>query len=128
MAARKKSRRDHGNPLRELRKSIGLSQLELGEELGWARTTILTAEKSDPKPSLMLSTSGLGCLRICGERVMQLTGGQLAARRVKLGLSQKGLADALGYAESSIQTWERQGPPLWVHPALVALAVSIVAR
>ncbi len=129
MAARKNSRRKiGGNPLRELRKTIGLSQQELGEELGWARTTILTAEKSDPKPSLMLSTIGLGCLRISGERVSQLTGDRMAERRIQLGLSQKSLADALGYAESSIQTWERLGPPLWVHPALVALAVSIIAR
>lgn len=128
MAARKKGRREHDHPLRALRITMGLSQQELGDELGLARTTILTAEKSDPKTSLMLSAIGLGCLRMSGQRVLQLTGKSMAERRSLLGLSQKDLAEALGYAESSVQTWERQGPPLWVHPALVAVAVTIVAR
>jgi len=126
MAAVKKSRPSFGgNPLRDARTSIRMSQKELAGELGLARTTIVAAEQADPKPWLVLACVGLGCLRLSGVRVGQLTGMRLASLRTQLNLSAAELGRLFGYAESTINTWERTTPPIWTHPAMVGLAVSL---
>lgn len=125
-AVRKRRRRLGENPLRDVRAAIDISQKDLAEELGLARTTIISAEQVDPKPWLMLACVGLGCIRLSGDRVGQLSGPRLAQLRSDLGLSAEQLANRLGFAASTISTWERSAPPLWAHPAMVGLAVSLI--
>ena len=124
-AARKRRRRLGENPLKDTRAAIGISQKELAEELGLARTTIISAEQADPKPWILLACVGLGGIRLSGDRVGQLSGPRLTRIRTDMGLSAEELANRLGYAPSTINTWERSSPPLWAHPALVGLAVSL---
>lgn len=127
MAVSKKRRRRLGeSPLKDIRAAMAISQKDFAEELGLARTTIITAEQNELKPWLLLAGIGLGCMRLSGNRVGQLSGLRLAQLRTDLGLSTEQLASKLGFAVSTIQTWERSAPPLWAHPAMVGLAVSLI--
>lgn len=115
------------NALRDARNKLGLSQVELAELLDVARTTILSAEQDTPKPWMPIACLGLGNLMFVDESVRPLSGERFASHRERLGLSHAGLASKLGFAESTIKTWERTAPPVWAHPVMIGLtALSLM--
>lgn len=114
------------NALREARVKLGLSQVELAGEFDIARTTVITAEQATPRQWMTIACLGLGSLRYLDAGVKSLSGHEFAALRIRLGFSPADLAEKLGFAESTITTWERSGPPVWAHPAMVGLSVLSV--
>lgn len=111
------------NALRDARNKLGLSQIELAEKLDVARTTIITAEQDTPRPWMTIACLGLGSLMFVDEVVKPLTGDRFASHRERLGYTPAVLATKLGFAESTINTWERTAPPAWAHPAMIGLTV-----
>lgn len=110
------------NDIRHARAQLGLTQLDLAEHLGIARTSISNAEKDEPKPWMYLAVVGLGSLLLMSADVKQLNGKGFSTLRQRLQLTPAALGSKLGMAESTIITWERHGPPLWAYPALIALS------
>lgn len=111
------------NALREARNKLGLSQLELATEFDVARTTIISAEKSSPRPWMTIACLGLGSLMFVDQGVKTLSGESFSSLRERLGLTPGSLGSKLGFAESTIMTWERTAPPAWAHPAMIGLTV-----
>lgn len=110
------------NDITDARARLGLTQLDLAEHLGIARTSISNAEKDEPKPWMYLAVVGLGSLLLMNADVKQLNGKGFSTLRQRLQLTPAALGSKLGMAESTIITWERHGPPLWSYPAMIALS------
>ncbi|MNG31851.1 hypothetical protein D3C84_1177300 [compost metagenome] len=77
---------------------------------------------------MAIACLGLGNLRYMDARVMAINGAKFRALREQLGLSHDALGQKLGFAESTILTWERTAPPAWAHPAMIGLSVLRVVE
>lgn len=115
-----------GNALKDARTKLGISQQELAGEFDIARTTIISAERDTPRPWMAIACLGLGNLRYMDACVKAIDGARFKALREQLGLSHDALGKQLGFAASTILTWERTAPPAWAHPALIGLSVLSV--
>ncbi|NVL50000.1 helix-turn-helix domain-containing protein [Pseudomonas syringae pv. actinidiae] len=82
--------------LRSCRKTISMSQQELGELLGVSRNTIRSWELGKEPRFLEILCIGLRAHYILPHTAIELSGSCLSALRARMGLQQDQLAAALG--------------------------------
>lgn len=110
--------------LRSCRKTIGLSQHELGELLGVSRNTIRSWEVGKEPRFLALLCKGLRAFAVLPHIAIELSGSCLAQLRTRMGLHQEQLAEQLGVSRPTVSRWENDTPPRWVSFAITALAFT----
>lgn len=118
---KKKQRGSEDTPFRAARRMMNLTQEQLAAELDVARTSIIAAEKGTQKQWLLMACLGLISMRITGAGSKAFTGAELKAKRLRLGFTPELLGERLGFAGSTISSWERATPPVWVEYAMVGL-------
>lgn len=111
-------------PLHSCRKTLGLSQCELGELLGVSRNTIRSWEVGAGPRFIGLLCRGLKAYRVLPQIGVVYSGACLAEARQRLGLHQEELGVLLGVSRPTLSRWENDTPPRWVSFAIAALAFS----
>jgi len=99
-----------GDHIRKRRLDLGLSQGAVAAVLGAALSSVTGWEINRCGPRLSLFpkiTEFLGYSPLSGQNHDESFGGQLRARRRRLGISQKQLAGLLGVDQTTVSNWER---------------------
>lgn len=112
----------HHGLLRSCRKTIGLSQQELGDLLGVSRNTVRSWEVGKEPQFLPHLCKGLIAYVVLPHIAIELSGGCLSTIRSRMRLHQEQLAEQLGVSRSTLSRWENDTPPRWVSFAITALA------
>lgn len=110
-----------GGELRVVRKSLGLSQEQLGELLSVSRNTIRSWETGAGPSFCSLMCRGLRAFKVFPHLFIDMTGPCLADARNRLGFHQDDLAEKLCISRPTLSRWENGTPPRWVKFALIAL-------
>lgn len=110
--------------LQSVRKSLGLSQAQLGELMSVSRNTIRSWEAGAGPSFCLLLCRGLRAFKVFPHLFVDLTGPCLADARSRLGLHQDQLAEKLSISRPTLSRWENGTPPRWVKFALIALVFS----
>lgn len=110
--------------LRTCRKSLGLSQQELGELLGVSRNTIRSWELGKEPGFLPLLCRGLNAYRVLPHIFIEFSGACLASARGRMKLRQDQLAERLGLSRTTLSRYENDTPPRWLIIAVAALAFT----
>ncbi|HEJ4408131.1 TPA: transcriptional regulator [Pseudomonas aeruginosa] len=107
--------------LRAVRKTLGLSQEQLGELLSVSRNTIRSWETGAGPSFCLLMCRGLRAFKVFPHLFVDMTGPCLADARSRLGFHQDELAEKLCISRPTLSRWENGTPPGWVKFALIAL-------
>ncbi|WP_082534457.1 MULTISPECIES: helix-turn-helix domain-containing protein [Pseudomonas] len=122
IVARRKTQ--HFGLLKSTRKTLGLSQHELGVALGVSRNTVRSWEGCREDDFLRHICRGLRECRIMPHLETVATGQSVAAVRAGMRLHQDEFSALLGVSRSTVSRWENDTPPRWVSFALLSLAFT----